>query len=291
MNSHSPTMFAVLAVAGISGCSTLPMHDPQPILPSYSAAYSALPIDPSICSDPGKASAGKSQFERFRIQLECAAANDSTDKAADRKAKLALVLQEGMALSDQICGEFFSALELRRREVDFGATSVTATATALTTVLAAAGTHARAVTNIAAALTGGTAILESYKVNFVLTPDLYKVHQHIKSMRAERLGLNKAALNEGAGLSEIKQLLLIYDDTCSVKAIQWVIREAVKAAQFGVKPPGDGTNAEVPVEEEGKPPATAALVEKKSTAISATVRALGAQPVLQGFGVASPQRR
>lgn len=187
---------------------------------------------PSIFPEPAKSyGASENNMQSDAAQFVARLATERAKTGPIDAKKLA---QSGMSLSNQVCEVFFNELDDRRRKSDFYKDSYVATGTGITTVLATTQSHARSIVNITALLSGSSTIFESFRANFVFTPELKKVHKHIAEAQDRAWSETMSAI-DSSGIStfeEVKKVLVAYDQLCSIKNIIYVINESVSVARF-----------------------------------------------------------
>lgn len=143
-------------------------------------------------------------------------------------------VERGVALSMRTCSLFFDTLEKRRVETGYAQTNMNTGGTAVTALLALGGAHARGVFNVATALTLGNAWFENYKSNYVMTPNLGKLHAKLKSELQEPLAAELTAKAKigyetfDLALGEVYE----FDQTCSHKSIVVLLDRAIEAAEI-----------------------------------------------------------
>ncbi|TXD95419.1 hypothetical protein FUT87_06510 [Mitsuaria sp. TWR114] len=171
------------------------------------------------------------EIERFTQAMYCAYSTDESQQGP----WIRRFVEKGVTLSDQTCGLFFDTLERRRVDAAYAQTNMNIGGTAVTAVLSAAGHNARSAFNVATALAFGNAWFENYKGNFVLTPQLGKLHEKLKTELRKPIGdriKERAASGDYASFDLAKVDLQEYDELCSHKAIVLLLERSVEAAQI-----------------------------------------------------------
>ena len=180
------------------------------------------------------------EIERFTQSMYCAYSSTSDQQAP----WIRRFVEKGVALSDQTCGLFFDTLERRRVDAAYAQTNVNIGGTAVLAILSAAGHNARSAFNVATALAFGNAWFENYKGNFILTPQLGKLHEKLKTELRRPIGdriKERAAAGEYASFDIAKVDLQEYDELCSHKAVVLLLERSVEAAQIRTFTSGPST--------------------------------------------------
>lgn len=228
-----------LAALVLTGCSSLKHTiEPDRILPLPSDSVS-LPASLKSNSTVNCALAPimtgdgaiPTEIERFTQAMYCAYSSTSEQQVP----WIRRFVEKGIALSDQTCGLFFDVLERRRVDASYAQTNMNIAGTAVTAVLSAAGHNARSAFNFATALAFGNAWFENYKGNYILTPQLGKLHEKLKTELRKPIGdriKEHAAAGEYTGFDLAKMDLQEYDELCSHKAVVLLLERSVEAAQI-----------------------------------------------------------
>ena len=228
---------AVLLLA-LTGCGTVNRTiEPEPILPSPNEGVSV----PSVLTSGGNvrceltpvATEGSIPTE---MQLFAQAAYYAySQSGSSTEPWIRRFVEKGIALSDRTCGLFFDSLERRRVDAAYYQTNMNVAGTAVTAILVAAGHKARSAFNVATALAVGNAWFENYKANYVLTPQLGKLHRKLQSEIRKPIGdamREKSTANGYTSFDLAKSDLQSYDELCSHKAIVYFLEEAITVSKF-----------------------------------------------------------
>ncbi|WP_431262481.1 hypothetical protein ACQ859_20370 [Roseateles chitinivorans] len=232
------TTGALLALA-LSGCASLRHSiEPERILP---LPGESVVVPKSLTDDngvkcalaPSVASDGSipTEVEQFSQAMYCAYTAD----ASQQGPWIRRFVEKGVTLSDRACTLFFDTLERRRVDAAYAQTNMNIGGTAVTAILSAAGHNARSAFNVATALAFGNAWFENYKGNFVLTPQLGKLHEKLKTDLRKPIGdriRERAVDGDYATFDVAKSDLQEYDELCSHKAIVLLLERSVEAAQI-----------------------------------------------------------
>lgn len=222
----------------LAGCGTVNRTiEPEPILPRPDESVSV----PLVLTSDGKvqcqlapiAADGSipTEMQLFAQAAYCAYSQSGTAT----EPWIRRFVEKGIALSDRTCGLFFDSLERRRVDSAYYQTNMNVAGTAVTAILAAAGNNARSVFNVATALAVGNAWFENYKANYVLTPQLGKLHRKLQSEIRKPIGdamREKSAANGYTSFDLAKSDLQSYDELCSHKAIVYFLEEAITVSKF-----------------------------------------------------------
>ena len=171
-----------------------------------------------------------SEMQLFAQAMYCAYTSGSSTEPWVRR-----FVEKGIALSDQTCGLFFDTLERRRIDASYAQTNMNIGGTAVTAILVGAGHHARSAFNVATALALGNAWYENYKSNYVLTPQLGRLHRKLQTDVRRPIGdamKAKAAANQYASFDLAKGDVQSYDELCSHKSVIFLLEEAIAAAEI-----------------------------------------------------------
>lgn len=247
-HSSRYAIVAALALVSLAGCTTLDRTiEPEPIFPGPSATIDVSSLGASITAlcakdaHQGNSTVIPAESMLFSVAMTCAYNAGSKDEL--RQYWISRFIDKGVALSDQTCGLFFDRLEARRVEASYSQTNFNVVGTAVTAILAVTETHHRAIFNVATALAAGNAWFENYKANYVMTPQLRKVHNKIQVELRDPIKARIQAKDKAGGygsFDEAKQDLMRYDALCSHKVIADVITESVIKSElvvFGAQPP------------------------------------------------------
>ncbi|MDN2702049.1 hypothetical protein O0881_08590 [Janthinobacterium sp. SUN100] len=228
----------VLSTAFINlvGCANVTKNNTP--IPIFASPFEAQNM-PEVASDSGKIecsmSAPKSsdssipsEVSQFSVLSYCAyTGNISTYQEA--------FVAKGISLADQTCGIFFRELEAKRTGSEYLQSSMNIAGSALTVILAASGSHARAVLNTATLLTASNAWFETYKSNFILTPELSKLQSKLQTDLKDPLAaqMNEKASKKGyTTFDDAKRDLLKYDELCSHQILYQIVSESVATAKL-----------------------------------------------------------
>lgn len=236
------------AAVVLAGCINLPRTtEPERIFPAPSAQAPIVDLpkgtDGKACSEGSTTvlqAAQPSELVQFAAIMQCAYLSQSGQEMT-RRVWMTRFVDKGVALSNQTCELFFDELERRRIETSYAQTNFNITGTSVSAILALSQHHTRAIFNIATALTAGNAWFENYKSNYVLTPQLRKLHDLIQTQLRDPIGNQIKARNLANGYTsfdDAKHDLMRYDALCSHKVIQDVINEAVAKAKMDGFSPG-----------------------------------------------------
>lgn len=235
MSTIRNIVFAVVYI-GLAGCASVAQNNtPTPIFASPSSSQDVsglINTSGSITCNPGNVRISDnsipSEFSQFAVLSYCAY---SQDFVVYQKA----FVDKGITLSDQTCGVFFNELEAKRTGSSYLQTSANITGGAVTAVLAASTTHARALINTATLLTATNAWFEAYKSNFVLTPQLSKLQSKLQTNLRDPLAVQMKAKAGTGGYStfdDAKRDLLKYDQLCSHQVLMEIVTESVATAEL-----------------------------------------------------------
>lgn len=231
---------ALATVFLLGACSNLSRTlEPQPIFPPPSEAVDISQAlsgsDGNVCTTtPAMQNRTRKPPELvdFAVTMVCAYNNaDGTSGSTWLKR----FVEKGLALSDQTCQAFFVNLESRRVEASYAQTNYNVLGTAVTAVLAATDHHRRSIFNVATALTAGNAWFENYKSNYVLTPQLRKLHDKIQTDLRDPIRVQieqKSKAGGYASFDEAKRDLMRYDSLCSHMVIYDVVNDSVAKAEI-----------------------------------------------------------
>lgn len=229
----------IAALAG-AGCSNLPRSlEPESLFPAPGEDIDVTSVSPgkngAVCTqDPVLTKDGKIPAEttQFAVVTFCAYKATST---ADTSYWMPRFVDKGVALSDQTCSRFFNQLEARRVESSYAQANTNIVGTAVTAVLAATETHARSVFNVATLLTVSNGWFENYKVNYLLTPELGKLHSVIQDRLRAPIAASmreKSAAGGYRSYDDAKKDVMSYDQLCSHKVLQNVVTESIAKAEI-----------------------------------------------------------
>lgn len=264
--------FLAPIAAALVGCSSIHHTiEPDPILPAPSEARTVegfgatdTTVDCSLATGPTGTKL-PSEMSRFIQALYCA-----YRAGPEARDWIQRFVERGTSLSDSTCNMFFNALELRRVESGYAQTNMNITGTAVTAALAATGNHTRGVFNVATALALGNAWFENYKSNYIMTPNLGKLHDKLQeALRRPIADDMKAKAQEGryTSVDEAKTDVQKYDQLCSHKAIVALLDKSIEAAELERFPIPGGLS---PQEKELADQLTAKLYAKASGGKSGT---------------------
>lgn len=240
--------------AALGGCINLPRTtEPERIFPPPSAQAPTVDLpkgtDGNACGEGSTTAlqaAQPSELVQFAIVMQCAYLSQGGQEMT-RRVWMTRFVDKGVALSNQTCELFFDELERRRVETSYAQTNFNIAGTSVSAILALSQHHTRAIFNIATALTAGNAWFENYKSNYVLTPQLRKLHDLIQTQLRDPIGNQIKAKNLANGYTsfdDAKQDLMRYDSLCSHKVIQDVVNEAVAKAKMDGYSPGVSANVQ-----------------------------------------------
>lgn len=237
----------ILVSTLLGGCMHLSRTiEPERIFPAPSDTIdiSKLPkaANGKICIKGKELKDGEkipSELTQFSVAMYCLYQEPlATD---DSRFWMKRFVDKGISLSNQTCELFFDDLEFRRVEASYSQTNLNIGGTAVTALIAATNNHMRTVLNLATLLTVGNAWFENYKSNYILTPQLRKLHDLIQTGLRDPIGNEIRSKNNANGYTsfdEAKQDVLKYDALCSHKVIQDVVNESVAVARFKPLPSG-----------------------------------------------------
>lgn len=252
----APSFKVVVTTAVLSlttGCSSLSLRiEPDPLLPSLSKEIDVSGIvgtGTAVCSKENTVLNGKipSELTHFSVATYCAYKETRPETYwMDR------FVTKGLGLSDDNCERFFNELELRRVEASYAQTNTNIAGTALTAVLAATDAHRRAIFNLATLLTAGNAWFENYKANYIMTPQLRKLHELVQGSLRDPIAaaiLAKSQANGYRTFDEAKRDLLRYDALCSHKVVYDIVTQSVAKAEIKTfETPPDRSKVEKAIE-------------------------------------------
>lgn len=221
------------------GCASRTI-EPERILPGpsesiqltgidTSCAWKTKPFIPASGENAGSVASLQTEIQAFITARYCAEIAVAPNEQLWRRR----FVERGVALSMHTCSLFFDSLERRRVDTSYVQTNMNIVGTAVTAILAIGGDHTRAIFNIATGLTLGNAWFENYKANYVMTPNLGKVHAKLKTELQEPFAeVLTAKAKKGyetfdLALSEMYE----FDKLCSHKSIVVLLDRAVEAAQ------------------------------------------------------------
>lgn len=225
--------------AVLSACSNLPRTlEPEALFPgpSQSMDVSGLSTesDGSVCIKSSKLVRKQipSEATQFAVATFCAYQAQTQE---DISFWMVRFVDKGIALSDYTCSAFFNQLESRRVEVAYSQTNMNLGGTAVTAVLAATGSNVRSIFNLATLLTVTNGWFENYKANYVLTPELDKLHTIIQDRLRAPIAVQvreKSGRGGYRSFDEAKRDVISYDQLCSHKVLQNVVSESIAKADL-----------------------------------------------------------
>lgn len=223
----------------LSACSNLPRTlEPEALFPGPSESIDVSGLstgsDGNVCIKSSKIVENKipSEATQFAVATFCAYQAQTQE---DISFWMVRFVDKGVTLSDYTCSAFFNQLESRRVEVAYSQTNINMGGTAVTAVLAATGSNVRSIFNLATLLTVTNGWFENYKANYVLTPELDKLHTIIQNrLRAPIAGQirEKSARGGYRSFDEAKKDVISYDQLCSHKVLQNVVSESIEKADL-----------------------------------------------------------
>jgi hypothetical protein len=217
----------------VSGCQT---WVPRPPIASKTV------YGPDAAASPGKIQQPQESPQKGVAQSELSHFLYLDNKARQDGAQtedLFKYLESGIALSDRLCADWFTALEDSRQTSEFrqGTFSISGTTTgALLGLFKAAPEEIGAV----AALFGG---IDSWfnmgKATFFLTPKIGTLQEKLSSLRREMSDEAVGNARTWASYQAAYRFLIDYGKTCTALELQRFVDSATELAKYEWKPRGE----------------------------------------------------
>lgn len=262
------TLIGICVSGWLAGCGTMgnslnpgiepdaviarldPAIDVSPYLATGSTLSATVTAGSTVSADACNGLAGKlnpnvkiEEFGRLAVYAQCAALYEA---GADRNSLaqnpwFLRLAQQSIRLIRDSCEAHFDRLEHRRVRVQYHQNNINVGVGAVTAVLAAFGSHTRAIFNLAAATTAGNAMAENYKTSFLMTPELAKLHDKIKTELFDPKDIEIIGKISASGYqthSELVSDLAEFEDLCSHKKLVQLVSKAIDLAKFEFVGPG-----------------------------------------------------
>jgi hypothetical protein len=182
---------------------------------------------------PAKNNRIPSELTQFSVAAYCLYQKQPTD--TDFNRWMDRFVEKSLSLSDQTCSAFFDRMEASRVEASYQQTNMNIFGTAVTAVLAYTESHARSIFNVATLLTVGNAWFENYKNNYIMTPELNKVHKKIQTNLRDPIAQQIRQKNKERGYGSYDAAradLMQYDRLCSHKVVADIISQSIASADL-----------------------------------------------------------
>ncbi len=242
---HFSRIFLFALALAISGCSTNKLIAPQSLFGAPSDASSAAGFadtsgNVNCASVPLTADSSiPSEFMQFGILSYCyyKTSDPATTSGQSNQIKF---IDKGISLADQSCDVFFSQMEAQRLGVSYAQSNTNIAGSAILAALSISTDRTRAIFNMATLLTASNAFFESYKSNYILTPQLQKLHDKIQVGLKNPLAAQMKVKSENHGyrtFDDAKRDLLQYDRLCSHAVLQDIVTDSVAKSELSLFEP------------------------------------------------------
>ena len=222
-----------------AGCQSQQLRGPTSLFPDPSAATPLASLKASngeiACSPSGaivQADGIPSEFTQFAILSYCSYIAGKDTFVANWQIDF---IDKGISLANQTCDIYFGQMEAQRAGLSYAQTNMNITGSAVTAALAVSTNHSRAIFNTATFLTAGNAWFENYKANYILTPQLRKLHEKIQTQLRDPIAAQMKAKSEAhdyRSFDDAKRDVMQYDRLCSTAVLQDVVAESVAKAEI-----------------------------------------------------------
>jgi hypothetical protein len=181
-------------------------------------------------TQPAKTILGKaireSEYDMFyTLEQKARAVNSATE------ARLQY-LEQGVALSNQVCDRWFDELEYAQANVEFWKNNVAISGGLATTVMAALRSATREIAVISALFSSVAAGFDNFSGSFLFSPDIEKIRKKIGDARLEKADSMKEFVNVGLSYESIKDDLQLYHELCSGSEIRRLLNESLDLTRF-----------------------------------------------------------
>ena len=185
----------------------------------------------SISTEWSEAGARPSEYDQFYAIERALNHKGPADAEYDRL--LQRYVDQGIALSNNVCDTWFNLLERAQANTQFWKNNSVITAATATTIMGAADAAAKEIAIVAAGFAGVNAGFENFQSTFLFTPNMQTVRKRIKASREEAVTQKFRGPGVHIATYEFaKAELMNYHQLCSGSEIKNLIQGAVDITEY-----------------------------------------------------------